>query len=360
MSVIHKIVSTAGLLPALRALEAGRRARQEQPRARALLSAILARIDPRPDLDDPQGWQVLRFAPTSGDITVAMIGPVGQAPVAVLKLARSTAAAANLRRYRGSVEALRRDARLPEEWRRLVPGVLGAGEAAGRAYLVEAMLPGLPLARAGERDAMRRAQRAAAAAIGQLHRATAEVVAADTRVCERLVDRRLRVVRQALAARPRAAQVDAALTRLHGELRRALEAGPVALGWVHGDFAPDNVLAAEQGALITGLIDWELAAPADLPAVDLAQLLLSSRLSLTRGELGPIVNDVLHGAGWLEHEAALLDEAAAGVPGRPLGLRPLTLLCWLRHVSDTLGKAPRYGRNRFWLAANVEQVLGQL
>jgi hypothetical protein len=107
---------------------------------------------------------------------------------------------------------------------------------------------------------------------------------------------------------------------------------------------------------VTGIVDWELARPADLPLVDVATVLLAARMQTARRELGRVVCDVVGGGGWTPDEQRVLDDASAGLPGDPIDARALVLLCWLRHVSGNLAKASGYATHERWLRGNVAPV----
>jgi Ser/Thr protein kinase RdoA (MazF antagonist) len=129
------------------------------------------------------------------------------------------------------------------------------------------------------------------------------------------------------------------------------------VGWVHGDLAPNNVLLDPDGSRVTGVVDWEWGAPDGLPLVDIAQLLLFTRSARRKQQLGTVVERLLRAGEWEPDEAAILDDAAAGLPGPQLPLRMLVLLGWLGHVRGNLVKSTRYARSPFWLHANVDSVL---
>jgi aminoglycoside phosphotransferase (APT) family kinase protein len=143
---------------------------------------------------------------------------------------------------------------------------------------------------------------------------------------------------------------------MDAELRDALAGRRVAVSWVHGDFVPGNILVDPVARRVTGIVDWELARPADLPLVDVATVLLAARMQMSRDELGRVVCDFLAGGRWSAEEERLLDEAGAGLPGEPIDARALVLLCWLRHVSGNLAKASGYARHERWVRGNVAPV----
>jgi len=107
---------------------------------------------------------------------------------------------------------------------------------------------------------------------------------------------------------------------------------------------------------VTGIVDWELARPADLPLVDVATVLLAARMQASRHELGRVVCDFLAGLDWSEDERRILADAGAGLPGEAIDGRALVLLCWLGHVSGNLAKASGYATHERWLRGNVAPV----
>jgi aminoglycoside phosphotransferase (APT) family kinase protein len=126
---------------------------------------------------------------------------------------------------------------------------------------------------------------------------------------------------------------------------------------VHGDFTPRNILVTPDGATLTGIVDWDLAAHEDLPLLDLLLLLLTVRMVVHRCELGNIVRALLDGAEWTLHERALVEAAELALPGDAVGMRALVLLCWLRHVAVSLRKSQYFAGHRLWMMANIEAVL---
>jgi aminoglycoside phosphotransferase (APT) family kinase protein len=144
--------------------------------------------------------------------------------------------------------------------------------------------------------------------------------------------------------------------RLESDLGDALLGRRLAVSWIHGDFAPGNILFGGAPVRVTGIVDWELARPADLPLVDVVSLLLAARMQSSRRELGRIVSDWLAGARWTAAEQRILDEAGAALPGETVDARALVLLCWLRHVSGNLAKASRYATQERWRRGNVAPV----
>jgi aminoglycoside phosphotransferase (APT) family kinase protein len=361
MGEVHSVAVGLRLLPLLRLLGHMRDYPSNRRRAAVatnLLPSILPTITPLPDTPPPATWTVHRIAATDSDKTVITIGPSGRPPAALLKLASTDdCAMMSLRQQVHMLAMLHADRRLAE-WRALLPTLLAVSEIEGRAYMVEQLLPGReatgvlssPTARA-------RMQVAAAAAIGELHRLTAASVVVDTGMLERWIDAPLQVVRHVTATLPRAAGNERAIERLATELREALAGRTLSVCTVHGDFTPRNILVTPDGATLTGIVDWELAAQEDLPLLDLLLLLLSVRTIVHRCELGNIVRALLDGADWTHHERALVEAAEVALPGDAVGMRALVLLCWLRYVTVSLRKSQYFAGHRLWMMKNIEAVL---
>jgi O-antigen/teichoic acid export membrane protein/aminoglycoside phosphotransferase (APT) family kinase protein len=361
MGGVHGVAVGLRLLPLLRLL----RRVQDYPSnhhrlavATNLLPEILPTIQPLPGTPPPAAWTVQRIAATVSDKTVIPIGPSGYPAAALLKLASTDDSARMSLRQQGHMLAmLHADGRLAE-WRALLPTLLAVGEIDGHAYIVEQLLPGREASGVLSSPAARvRMQVAAARAIRQLHRRTAASVVVDAGMLERWIDAPLQLVRHVTATLPRAAGNARAIERLAAELRAALAGHTLSVCTVHGDFTPRNILVTPDGATLTGIVDWELAAQDDLPLLDLLLLLLCVRMVVQRCELGTIVRALLDGAEWTHHERALVEAAELTLPGDAVGMRALVLLCWLRYVAASLRKSQYFAGHRLWMMTNIEAVL---
>jgi aminoglycoside phosphotransferase (APT) family kinase protein len=262
-----------------------------------------------------------------------------------------------LRREAGALSALNVDPRL-QHWRRVLPTALASGHLAHRPFVVQRMFPGISANRViASGDEATRVLTAAAASIGELHRCTASPSTVDAAALERWVDSPAYVVRQLAATFAGRKAGDAATNRLAAELHQALEGRTVPVGWMHGDFAPGNILVSADGVSVLGIVDWELAGSAELPPIDVVALLLTTRAQQRRRELGYVVRECLNGRPWTEFEQELLDSACSQLPGTQIDSRTLVLLWWLRYVAGNLTKSTRYARSRLWAWWNVRVVL---
>lgn len=357
---MHKVAAGLRLHPLLGWSWGYWRRRRYLGEVTKLLPRILAAIPPPDDLPAPTTWTVHHILRTVADTTVAALGPPGWRPVAVLMLPRSGYAATTLQRRLTVLAALNADPRL-HEWRVLLPPLLAEGALPDQPYLVERMLPGLD-ARQIVADPRARARMRAAAAttIGELHRRTATPTRVDAALLQRWIDEPLDLIRRLDATHPEIASARRATERLAVELHDALAGRTLALSWVHGDYTPGNILVTPDGATLTGIVDWELAAPRDLPLLDLVQLMLSIRMLTTRRELGDVLRGLLNGAGWTPPEQAILAMAQAALPGDAVEPRTMLLLSWLRHIEANLTKSIRYAGNWVWVTRNIEAVLRYL
>jgi aminoglycoside phosphotransferase (APT) family kinase protein/O-antigen/teichoic acid export membrane protein len=361
--VMRGVYATAVALRLLSLLQRTReypRARQRLAGARGVLPDIMPAIMPLPDVPPAVTWIIHRVLPSASDMTVLTLGPDGYAPVALLKLPRTIAAVRSLEQQERVLARLHTVDRL-SEWRRLLPRVLARGELRGQAYMVEQMLPGQDARSLLSRPATRmRVEAAAATAIGELHRCTAVRAVVEGALLNDLIDEPLRIMRSAVAMLPRAVRYDEAIERLAAELRGAFVGRTLSLSTVHGDFFPGNILVTPDGAMVTGIIDWDHATADGLPVLDLLLLLLSTRMLVQHRDLGDVVWSSLDGADWTQHERELLDSVWATLPGDAIELRAMILLCWVKHVAANLTKSTWYAGHRLWVANTIERVLQRL
>lgn len=288
------------------------------------------------------------------DVVIARVGSRPELPTAILKFARTEAGTTALLREANTIAALKADSRF-RDLPIALPDVLVDGERDGRRYLVETLLPGVSAAQLLARgESWRPIASVAAGAIGQFHRRTAGTVAVDRIMLERWINRPARAVDRVLSS-----SRSASLRALVRGLSEDLEGRTLALGWVHGDFAPGNVLMDPDGRRVTGIIDWELSSRSELLALDVATFLLAAQARGAGRGLGAVIVALLGNASASELRSAL-DEAAQRGPGDPIPTRALVLFCWLRHVAANLTKSERYARHRVWRRYNVDVVLDAL
>lgn len=354
---VHNLAANLGVLALLVRIRRGPANLRRSRAARHLAPRILASIPQGIESARPASWTQLRFLPTVSDVAVITAGPPKGSPRAIIKLPTTALARGALRRESDVLAALEADPRL-DGWHHVLPTVLATGHLDDHQYVVQRIVPGVTASRILEdSDGASRLLTGAAAAIGELHRRTAAPVAVDAAVLERWVDGPAMLVRGVGEMFTGRAAARLATDRLTHELHEALAGRTLPLGWIHGDFVPGNILVSADGTSVLGIVDWELAGPADLSTIDVASLLLSTRASQRHQQLGQVVRESINGTPWTEFEQGLLDSAFARLPGAPVDPRSLALLWWLRHVSGNLIKSTRYARSRLWGRWNVHAVL---
>ncbi len=288
---------------------------------------------------------------TSTGMVVIMLAERGHAPCVVLKLPLGTGAARALARETVALEALHAEDRLGS-WRRLVPRPLAAGSLDGQPYRLDGVLPGRPMRDSPTSGALRDA----AHAIGDLQGLTSAELPSVAERCLRWVDLPLQELEQRSGPRGPARL---AARRLRRELHAALADWPGAAGVAHGDFWLGNILFDGSP---TGVVDWESWGACELPLHDLLHLLLYTRRSRSRMELGEIVARQLSDGGWSGLERELLSGHEAWCDGDTGLQRPALLLYWLRHAAVHARQQPqRVGyRYRLWEQRNLLPVVAAL
>ena len=303
---------------------------------------------------------VTRFVPPSvTDKPVAFVGPAEERPQAVVKLAPTPGTARALAKETSVLTRLGSDRRL-EPIRPLLPKIIAVGALDGVPYRVETALHGVLAAKEiSSRPSSASLLDRLARPIIELHQRSAVELEVGEFELRRWVDEPLAVL-DALLHRTGSAsawQLDA-LDALGGSVRGALAGSSVRASWTHGDYGPGNVLLDPESGEVSGIVDWESAAEVDLPALDLVQLILATRVLELRREYGQVVTRALNGE-WEQPEAALVDRSRE-LMGGDVSVHELVLLAWLRHISSVLIKAPGYADNWLWTKSNLESVLAAI
>lgn len=301
----------------------------------------------------PAGMSLGPVEWTEADVLVARARARDGSDAAIVKLARTIMGARSLRRAADQLLALRADPRL-DGWEVQHPEILDVGELDGLTYVVESALAGEPIAALLDRGAAWQPLAVLASrAIEGLHSRTATLLRIDAELLEHWIRGPLRAIEPLVAERPRRA---AALRGLGRDLVERLDGREVTAAWIHGDFAPGNVLVDAHAAQITGIVDWELAGAPDLPTIDRVMFLLATHMHTTGRQLGALVAGIATGEASEELMESLV-QATRADPDDPLGACPAVLLCWLRHVAALVTRTEGYGRNSAWKRHNVDQVL---
>jgi aminoglycoside phosphotransferase (APT) family kinase protein len=330
-------------------------------RARALAPEILA-LHIRSLPDGARRAVVSSAQVTSTGKAIVVLAPVGEPPCAVIKMPMTPGAVGGLERETAVLSALHADGRLGR-WPELLPRTRAHGSIAGQPYRIDSALAGRPvLERVMDANARRSLLNAAAETIDVLHRATATARHGDPELAERWVDR---PVRELMRHGGRGRALAIGLERLRDELHEALAGGTFSVGYIHGDYWLGNLLFSGAGSTTgapDGIVDWDEAAPLELPLHDLLHLLLYTRRLITGRELGQIVRDHLRGGEWSADEHLLLDRHGRWRRDGSLSDRHALLLYWLRQVAvHARQQTPPVGyRYRLWERRNVVPVVTSL
>jgi hypothetical protein len=336
---------------------------RELAHERTYLPSILADLADAGVAGKPADWVERRAVP--GDPAIFLVGPEGGLPLAAVRIARGPSGRRGLSRAAAaltSIPSLLGGAEAGTAAAALLPGLLASGEANGRAWLAEGALPGQS-GRGLVSDPVERAVllRRMTTAIVAIHAAGTVRTPVSGAQLGAWVDRRVAVVRAIVEAGRHPPTHVAALERLGSELGSAIRGRELSTGWIHGDLWPANVLVDQASHQLTGLVDWDSAAPDELPLHDLLHLALTTRRLVERRALGELVGELLRDAAWTADDRAALGPGAEGSDGPAVfdGLDASTALrlYWLRAVEVNVDRRPALARQRAWVRANVVSLL---
>jgi hypothetical protein len=244
-------------------------------------------------------WRVCgRLDGRSGNVIVR-VGPDARSG-GLLKISDSAYGRTELERQTSILQAMHADSRLGS-WRQLLPRVIAAGPVGDAYCVLETRLPAddRPVD-LSEPDLRARFETSAISAIFELSRSTADHVAVTPRDIDRWVREPMSRVRTMAGDGDRRI-----LGLMEGVLAAQIAGRRVAIGWVHGDYHPANILCDLDGSVV-GIVDW-CAAQGD----------------------GMVVLDVVN----------------------------LILLAWLHHVAQYIATEPPGVINPLWTRRNVRSVL---
>ena len=291
----------------------------------------------------------------TSDVTVARLAPSRAGPLAMVKVARSEAARAELAKQHAALRTLSQDARL-EGWHHLLPGST-LHQTGSDVFTLENALHGTDAATVLRRTPSLRVTVAnrGLEAIDGLHQRTARMATLERAEVDGWLNAPLALLHAVHSSGTSPRVQRSAVEAVERRLRGSLTGRDVRLSWVHGDFTPGNVILDGTGA-VTGIVDWGQSRADALSALDAVLWVLSLEAGRRGQPIGKVMRTAVHWRSWPVDDGLL---ALASEPVAAAGLPPgdLVLLCWLNHVADNLRNTVRYARHRWWWSANVDSVL---
>jgi hypothetical protein len=336
------------------------RSRRDLERHCAAAQRLLPQLVERGQLRLDGAPVIIKALTTRSDVVVILLGTAAseQARVA-LKLPLTEDARRSLERHQQVITALHERQTLAS-FGALLPHALAWGRHEGQLYYLETALPGKSAQELlGRPELVRALQSDAACALQLLQEGSVQRRLVDEACFMRLAGTDLALLEELAGGWPEAMLLQRKLDRLGELLRCELQGRELPLTWIHGDFWLGNLLACSEGSTLSGVIDWDRAAPDELPLHDQLHLLVYTRKLARNTELGEEIAGYLLPASFETHERALLDAAMARLtmPNTEAFLRAAALLYWLRFVGANLSRYPARRSDGKWLNKNVFLVL---
>jgi len=346
------IAADTGVYRAWKGMSNASTLRRRRAELEPILPAVVAAVDATAAGVLSPGWRIISVIPTMTDRTVVLVGDDKRAVVA-LKLAESGPAIAGLDREAHNLRLLHGDPRF-SMWNRRAPELLGRGQVGRHHFTAESAIEGRGL----QEFAMSRygcdALRDAIRTIRSLHSATATFREVDDRLIERWVDRPILELGNALRRGNHYSgwRAHALEEVLRERIRNCLVARQLEVGFIHGDFFPNNILVGPSYRVL-GVVDWEQA-QAEYPVrLDLLTLLLTVRMQQQRRPLGSVIVKAMQAGQLTSDEQLWLGDERVD---KDLN-EGLVLLAWLHLVSGAATKSSRVLSNIVWLTLDIDAVL---
>ena len=277
--------------------------------------------------------------------SIAVTGHDGRPPLR-LELARTALGSELLAKRVVAVSELNKLADLAS-FRGLIPYPIDHCREKTMTYLVESTISGQVGDVVDQPAPVDQRVDAISAALAQLHRSTADTIVFDQASLDRWISRPLRTLGDSCGID------DEHLVDLGRILFSSMEGMRLEAGRIHGSLRLDRTLFDANGKL-TGLLGWEWSDTGPV-VLDWGTLALSGLKVKRQDDLGPVVTSLLQ-----DPEPFLTHQAFATKPPEGVDAKALILFSWLRYLLPELYPMAQHGAGRYWLARNVQPVMGAL
>ncbi|CAN5421018.1 hypothetical protein BH10CHL1_BH10CHL1_45260 [soil metagenome] len=209
-----------------------------------------------------------------------------------------------------------------------IPRLIAYEDYADHRLLIETAMPGETMSFRLRSEPAERYVQAATDWLIELHQATAKPRSRDAHWYDELFGN---LAQQFVASVP-LSPAELRNVEQTETLIRGVRAGRIPQVFEHGDLGPVNIMVTKTGDL--GVVDWELAEPSGLPAVDLFFLLTLASPAWRRAKRGADYVTAFHETFFGPNAWArpYIGRYATSLALAPELLKPLFVLCWSRYV----------------------------
>jgi O-antigen/teichoic acid export membrane protein len=303
---------------------------------------------------DAASWRCQGIIRTNGRVDVLALGSRPGQRTALIKIANNSEGIICLNRQGEVLRRLKAEPGL-QEFRQLLPTVL----AEGPTYVVEQLAVGIPgQIVLGDDRRRERALVSAGTVITELHGRTATSSTIDDAWLADWIDRPIGLIESAAWRVLPSERRHAAFGAIRRSQRAAWAGRTLPLGWSHGNFNPDNIRFSDDGARVTGIVDWSQARPNAPAVLDPCHLVLAARALVSGREIGDVVCDLLRQPCWSPDEQRCFGERSAAATESEI--RALVLLTWLNCAVEDSAKSSEYIGSCLWTASQIEELLSSI
>jgi O-antigen/teichoic acid export membrane protein/aminoglycoside phosphotransferase (APT) family kinase protein len=357
ISFVYKITRIFNLVGVVSQLSQQKSSHLKQMRITYLLPTIVSDLSIKLNTSHSEGWTLQRVVINQTNKLIAILAPSNGGTPIVVKISSNNKEAESMRKQWENLESITQFSELGE-WRLLLPEQVASGNAKGYTYYVECAKQGITLEKVLENhQGGWNIVRIAIDQINDLHKKTAHHTLVNEEMVESWVDEPLQNISQKVFHDSVPSQYQTPIANIRKQLHEGLLDHQVCVSWIHGDYSPENILVDPQRSQITGILDWELSTPQDLPLLDLMHLLISLRMNKTQSEMGYVVCNLLKRQDWEPAEVELIRAASADLQCSEIKFQDLLLLAWIRHIAANLNKTSQFDHDDRWVNENFLTIL---